>query len=1187
MSSNYEIRNGGLADVLHAVLDRMHQLSGADLIALYPYDPETETFYAPVANGISDEGLLQSLPDMADQIQRYRADAAQGKASDDIQPNQYGPNVWLLVKRQPLLARDAPAEINGSFIRRNKIRSLIGLPLLAGQQLVALLYLNYIEHDGEQEKKSRHRFPSAEVIQQLENEAAQAAIAIEQARKAEELAAFKATTELVGQLSAIMPSSDAEGAITFRSRLERTLDSLVHATGTDAAAVYAMNEQVNRLTLIAEQGGSAAFPAALSAPAGRESWDLTDHAQLEASLADAGLHSLAVLPLRSLEHVHGALVVAGHDRMALTRKPSAVQLLLRAAADLIGGALKDFRLVDALEETNRTFSALSTLGRALLQPGASQDQVLEAVVAQLTDPAIPEFDFQFATIYLLRPLAHGELMVYQSAGATSAEAIDSVPAAENGHQRGHRVPRWVLRGERRLDSKDVLSFVARQQQTIVIAAQADGSDQDFVAGFPESRLERLSVPISRGNGASGDQVRAVLLRDAPDLPYRAVDGIGARTDGGGGRSLAVVGAADVQLQGDLFDESGHAYLIRVFVPFGYDPAAGQATGVLEAGYHIGRKRQLDRLQIEALNAAATQVAVAVETARLYEDSRKRVEQLEVVAETSRAMASTIDLEETLRVVARNLGRAVNASLCLVALFDDDGAAWYGAAASEDEELWRRQRVERPEPSVLFEVADRGRPIVVEDAEHSELVRPNLIEMFGIRSLLALPLLVPNGPPIGAVALCQRDQLRTFTGEEIMQASALTQQAALAIQNASMHAREEEEHHIQKDFVLIGFGQWGQKAYQHLLTLKQFFNFKTHIVEQEREGRRAALAEIEQQVIAHGDAMYWDSASNPAHDALQMVLEPSCYVITYIATPAETHLPVLKQYYDLSNVVLIEKPLGAPLEEYREFLDSVDGSVQLVAADHYYFKLEVRLLQLLLTEEKTLKNFLDEIEEIEIQVLEKQPPGGSGAQIGMIADLVPHAFAILSLFTPLDRLQFSGPNALHLGRYQPATTDKETFVRLYASFPHKGRQVRVIIDAGKGVVDAKWIKLSGARRMGGKRSFYKFDFGKGEAVDGTQTTVSAAIRHVRQPGVPDSAHISMLRHVIERKYPAVGILAIREAMRSNQRIQELEVLAAELLRSGQWTPYEQGQRPAFTNERPPILSEAPRPAPTREAALQLT
>ncbi len=147
------------------------------------------------------------------------------------------------------------------------------------------------------------------------------------------------------------------------------------------------------------------------------------------------------------------------------------------------------------------------------------------------------------------------------------------------------------------------------------------------------------------------------------------------------------------------------------------------------------------------------------------------------------------------------------------------------------------------------------------------------------------------------------------------------------------------------------------------------------------------------------------------------------------------------------------------------------------------------------------------------------------------------------------------------------SEKETYARLVATYPHKGRQVRVTIDAGKGVTDAKWIKLSGEKRVGGKRSFYKFDFGKGEAIDGTQTNLRAATRPIRQPGVPDNAHISMLRHVIEKKRPAVGILAIREAMRSNQRIQELEALAAELMRLGIWTPYEQGQRPAFIAEQP--------------------
>ena len=65
---------------------------------------------------------------------------------------------------------------------------------------------------------------------------------------------------------------------------------------------------------------------------------------------------------------------------------------------------------------------------------------------------------------------------------------------------------------------------------------------------------------------------------------------------------------------------------------------------------------------------------------------------------------------------------------------------------------------------------------------------------------------------------------------------------------------------------------------------------------------------------------------------------------------------------------------------------------------------------------------------------------------------------------------------------------------------------------------------------------------------------------------------MLRHVIERKHPAVGILSIREALRANARIQQLERAAAELLTSGQWTPYEQGQRPPFPDEDPVQLAE---------------
>jgi hypothetical protein len=285
----------------------------------------------------------------------------------------------------------------------------------------------------------------------------------------------------------------------------------------------------------------------------------------------------------------------------------------------------------------------------------------------------------------------------------------------------------------------------------------------------------------------------------------------------------------------------------------------------------------------------------------------------------------------------------------------------------------------------------------------------------------------------------------------------------------------------------------------------------------------------------------------------------------VATPAEWHLPVVKKYYELSDVILIEKPLGAPLDQYRSFLDSIDGHAQIVAADHYYFKLEVLLLQLLLTEERNLRGFMDGVEEIEITLLEEQPLMGTAAEIGIIADMMPHAFAILSLFTPLDRLRLVDHLPLQIGCYQPAAADKETYVRLVGTYPHNGRDVRVIIDTGKGITNSKWIRLVGERPLSGRRTFYKFDFGKGEAVDGTQANLRAATRPIRQPGVPDNAHLTMLRHVIEKKHPAVGILHIREAMRSNLRIQELEEMAAKLRADGACVPYQQGQAPVFPTE----------------------
>jgi len=1159
MRDNGRERETDFAGAVRAAVEHMREVSGADMVALYPYDEETDTFYAPAAIGLDEDTIVRALPDLADQLRRFRRDQEEGKVPDELLPGQYGSSAWLVATRRPLVTADATRDADSSFVRRNKIYAIVGLPLLAGARVIGLLYLNYVDHQDE--GAARVDVTAGPHIQKVEAAGHEVAASIDAARRGEEAAILQALSGLVGHFSALPLTLDAEGGVTLR--LEAALHRVLVAAGLGAAALYAGASNDANLTLVAAYG-CPTLAQAVRTVADRSTEAIVADAAIVDALAVDDLHPLLALTPRGQGH-QGIFLLADADALVLQKSIPTRHTLLQTAADLLGTILDKAQLVEQLDESNRTLGAVTRLSNRLLQPGATQEKALRTAVAALTDPALPELDFEFAGAYQLEVADDGRLVVAANAGATTSPSIDAVPDPAGG---ARRVPRWVEPSRRTLDPHDVLTYVATRRRAVVVAARNAPADDLFVTGYPEDRLERLQIALLRRDGAGDDHVRAARLRGHADrAPMRA-----AGDDEGAGAAYRVTD--EFTLDADLFASYDHASLVRVFVPFGSDASGERAAGVLETGYHYSHQNRLERVQIEALRASAATVAAALENARLYEEATSRARQLEIVTEVGRAIAVSIDLEQTLNLVARNMARSVDASVCLIALLEEDDSAWYGAAASDSEDVWRQRRVERPEKSIVFEVAERKRPIVVEDALNHELISTHFARVLGIRSLMVLPLIADEGTgaAIGAVLLGQRDHQRVFTADEVDRAGGLAGQAAAAIYNARIHALEEEEQHIQKDVVLVGFGQWGQKAYQHLLLLKNFFNFRTHIVEQDRPGRREQLEQAVQGVLANGDLFYWDTPGAPARDALTIELEPSCYVITYIATPAETHLPVLKSYYALSNVVLIEKPLGAPPDEYRAFLDRTDGSVQIVAADHYWFKTEVRLLQLLLTEERNLRSFLEDIEEVEIEILEEQQPGGSGAQIGMIADLVPHAFAILSLLTPLDRLTLAAHRPLQVGRYQPLHSEHETYARLIGSFDHRGRPVRVTIDVGKGVANAKSIKLSGERRMGGRRPFYKFDFSKGEAIDGTQSALRAATRPIRQPGVPDNAHLSMLRHVIEKKHPAVGILSIREALRANARIQQLEHTAADLIASEQWTPYEQGQRPPFPEEDPVRIAD---------------
>src|SRR6266567_1930337 len=181
----------GLAAVLRGIVADMQHASGADIVSIFLYDEGGRRYYAPFAIGQPQESLAASLEDMTAQMHRYADDRAHDKVPDELGVHHYGSTAWLTVTQQTLVARDAPAEIDSTFIRRYKIQSTIGLPLLAGEKLVGIVYLNY---------RNREQVPDAAGLADFEHRARVAATAVQTVLGESERVALESLGRLTGQL---------------------------------------------------------------------------------------------------------------------------------------------------------------------------------------------------------------------------------------------------------------------------------------------------------------------------------------------------------------------------------------------------------------------------------------------------------------------------------------------------------------------------------------------------------------------------------------------------------------------------------------------------------------------------------------------------------------------------------------------------------------------------------------------------------------------------------------------------------------------------------------------------------------------------------------------------------------------------------------------------------------------------
>ncbi len=187
-------------------------------------------------------------------------------------------------------------------------------------------------------------------------------------------------------------------------------------------------------------------------------------------------------------------------------------------------------------------------------------------------------------------------------------------------------------------------------------------------------------------------------------------------------------------------------------------------------------------------ALADQVAIAVENARLYEEARQRVDELEALRRTSLQLTSSLDLTAVLDSVTESALMLVKATDCHIYIYDEEsGTFTLGSALWDDGR--REPAVQMPRSDGLTAtVARGGEPVVINDVPHHPLFMTREAQKWDLQAIVGFPL-KRAGHVLGVFTLAFQ-QPHTFSEEELRVLGLLVDQAAIAIENARLYAASE-------------------------------------------------------------------------------------------------------------------------------------------------------------------------------------------------------------------------------------------------------------------------------------------------------------------------------------------------------------------------------------------------------------
>jgi signal transduction histidine kinase len=190
---------------------------------------------------------------------------------------------------------------------------------------------------------------------------------------------------------------------------------------------------------------------------------------------------------------------------------------------------------------------------------------------------------------------------------------------------------------------------------------------------------------------------------------------------------------------------------------------------------------------ELTQLLAAQAAVAIENARLYESSTSWLRHLESLNEIGNALASELELDPLLGLVARRLRELVDARLVLIAL--PTGGVLRVAAAEGDRAYGIAGMELALDGSKAGRVLERGRSERIDSVLEDPEIDQQATRRLGVHSALYVPL-IARGRAIGVVIAHDKVGATTaFSEDDLRLAESLGDRAAIAVDLSERVSRD--------------------------------------------------------------------------------------------------------------------------------------------------------------------------------------------------------------------------------------------------------------------------------------------------------------------------------------------------------------------------------------------------------------